>query len=80
MERSTVQAKQRGCLIEGKAGAFTGAEPCPGKPAPLPTTLDPMAVTAMREALEAPKGNVSLAARRLGVSRSTLYRRFQGNA
>ncbi|WP_244470409.1 sigma-54-dependent Fis family transcriptional regulator [Microvirga vignae] len=54
--------------------------PAPAKPEPPPTTLDSMTIAAMREALEAAKGNVSLAARRLGVSRSTLYRRLQGNA
>jgi transcriptional regulator of acetoin/glycerol metabolism len=31
----------------------------------------------MLDALRAAKGNVSLAARQLGVSRSTLYRRMQ---
>ena len=53
--------------------------PAPAIAEPL-TTLDSMTVAAMREALEATQGNVSLAARRLGVSRSTLYRRLQGNA
>jgi sigma-54 dependent transcriptional regulator, acetoin dehydrogenase operon transcriptional activator AcoR len=52
----------------------------PTAPGPLPETLDSMTIIAMREALEAAQGNVSLAARRLGVSRSTLYRRLQGNA
>lgn len=50
------------------------------RPEPLPKTLDSMTIAAMREALEAAEGNVSLAARRLGVSRSTLYRRLRGNA
>lgn len=45
-----------------------------------PATLDSMTISAMREALRAAKGNVSLAARTLGISRSTLYRRLQGNA
>ncbi|PVE22087.1 sigma-54-dependent Fis family transcriptional regulator [Microvirga sp. KLBC 81] len=54
--------------------------PAPAESEPLPTTLDSMTIAAIREALEATKGNVSLAARRLGVSRSTLYRRLQGNA
>lgn len=39
-------------------------------------TLSALAEGAMRKALEAAEGNVSAAARRLGVSRSTLYRRL----
>jgi transcriptional regulator of acetoin/glycerol metabolism len=35
-----------------------------------------MARQAMREAVAAAGGNVSLAAKRLGVNRSTLYRRL----
>lgn len=48
--------------------------------APAPATLDSLTLDAMKEALKATKGNVSLAARRLGISRSTFYRRLQGNA
>lgn len=43
------------------------------------STLNSLAVRAMRNALKDSKGNVSLAARRLGVSRSTFYRRLQGS-
>ncbi|TAJ50584.1 MAG: sigma-54-dependent Fis family transcriptional regulator [Nevskiaceae bacterium] len=39
-------------------------------------TLSALAEEAMRSALTAAEGNVSAAARRLGVSRSTLYRRL----
>jgi transcriptional regulator of acetoin/glycerol metabolism len=35
---------------------------------------------AMREALHASGGNVAQAARRLGISRSTLYRRYLSGA
>lgn len=45
----------------------------------LDSTLDAMAVKAMQDALQASKGNISLAARMLGISRSTLYRRMQGH-
>ncbi|MEE1612091.1 sigma-54-dependent Fis family transcriptional regulator [Microvirga sp. CF3016] len=43
----------------------------------LQPTLEAITATAMQDALHAAKGNVSLAARQLGVSRSTLYRRMQ---
>lgn len=47
-----------------------------GKPSgSLEMGLDALTENAMREALEASDGNVSKAARRLGVDRSTLYRR-----
>lgn len=42
----------------------------------VPADLDAIARDAMRAALAAEGGNVSRAARRLGVSRSTLYRRL----
>lgn len=41
-----------------------------------PATLDAITVTAMHDALRSAKGNVSLAARMLGISRSTFYRRL----
>jgi sigma-54 dependent transcriptional regulator, acetoin dehydrogenase operon transcriptional activator AcoR len=41
------------------------------------STLEAVKATAMQDALRAAKVNVSLAARQLGVSRSTLYRRMQ---
>ncbi|QFR32861.1 sigma-54-dependent Fis family transcriptional regulator [Ancylobacter sp. TS-1] len=50
------------------------ASPIPA--APAPDTLDALTVEAMRRALDACGGNVSQAARRLGVNRSTLYRRL----
>jgi transcriptional regulator of acetoin/glycerol metabolism len=54
---------------------FNGKGPSPhGKAL---STLEAVTATAMQDALHAAKGNVSLAARRLGVSRSTLYRCMQ---
>ena len=50
----------------------------PGDPvAPGPRSLDDMERDAIREALARFDGNVSLAAKALGVSRSALYRRLQ---
>jgi transcriptional regulator of acetoin/glycerol metabolism len=42
--------------------------------------LEAMAETAMRDALRASNGNVTQAARALGISRSTLYRRVGSTA
>ena len=42
-----------------------------------PRSLDDMERDAIREALARVDGNVSLAAKALGVSRSALYRRLQ---
>ncbi|ACA21059.1 GAF modulated sigma54 specific transcriptional regulator, Fis family [Methylobacterium sp. 4-46] len=60
--------------------ALPAAPPAPAAlAAPAPSaaaeSLDAIARDAMRAALDAAGGNVSEAARRLGISRSTLYRR-----
>ncbi|MCB4769352.1 sigma-54-dependent Fis family transcriptional regulator [Ancylobacter sp. Lp-2] len=56
-----------------------GMRPPPG-PAPAagpePADLDAIELAAMRRALDAHGGNVSKAARALGINRSTLYRRL----
>ncbi|MGY2052476.1 sigma-54-dependent Fis family transcriptional regulator [Methylobacterium sp. JK268] len=49
-----------------------------GRAPPATARLDAVARDAMRAALDAADGNVSEAARRLGISRSTLYRRCLG--
>ena len=43
------------------------------------SSLDNVALTAIRRALDRHRGNVSAAARELGVSRNTLYRRLSQN-
>ncbi|HJW27432.1 MAG TPA: sigma-54-dependent Fis family transcriptional regulator [Rhodocyclaceae bacterium] len=51
----------------------------PSPPTPRPNrgqNLAELSQTAMRQALEASRGNVSEAARRLGISRQTLYRKL----
>jgi transcriptional regulator of acetoin/glycerol metabolism len=45
-----------------------------------PTSLDHMEMLAIRKAIEECGGNISSAARRLGISRNTLYRKWQGDA
>jgi transcriptional regulator of acetoin/glycerol metabolism len=60
-----------------RAGTSSLPEAPHSAPAPSLSTLDAMTMAAMRNALQAAKGNVSLAARILGVSRSTFYRRLQ---
>ncbi|GJD61084.1 sigma-54-dependent Fis family transcriptional regulator [Methylobacterium frigidaeris] len=63
-------------LPEGVAGRRTTPrpDPSPHRP-PAPGRLDTLAHAAMRAALAEHGGNVSRAARSLGISRSTLYRR-----
>ena len=48
--------------------------PAPGPPAPCPPPLSRARVDAVRQALAACGGNVSEAARRLGISRNSIYR------
>lgn len=43
---------------------------------PAATTLEAQEVEAVRQAVEAAGGNISLAARRLGVARNTVYRKL----
>ncbi|HEV8356872.1 MAG TPA: helix-turn-helix domain-containing protein, partial [Gemmatimonadales bacterium] len=49
----------------------------PGEAAPAPASLEELEREAIRQALSRHDGNVSLAARALGLSRSALYRRLQ---
>lgn len=47
---------------------------------PPPQNLDELSMHAIHQALENCRGNVSLAARQLGISRQTLYRRLKKTA
>jgi transcriptional regulator of acetoin/glycerol metabolism len=80
----------RSLMALGDAGAMIGIDALPAEvrdaraPLPAPAVRDKRGVSplemlerdAMQAALQACGGNVSEAARRLGVSRSTLYRRL----
>jgi len=55
--------------------AARSASPAPSAPEAEERSLSQLTEAAMRAALDAADGNVSLAARRLGVDRTTLYRR-----
>ncbi|MGO4386970.1 sigma-54-dependent Fis family transcriptional regulator [Microvirga sp. 2YAF29] len=61
--------------LDVKSGATITAGPDMPQPS---STLDAVTVNIMRNSLQASGGNVSLAARNLGVSRSTFYRRLRG--
>ena len=50
-------------------------EPVAAKPLADSTSLEDMALQAMGQALRATRGNVSVAAKMLGVSRNTIYRK-----
>jgi transcriptional regulator of acetoin/glycerol metabolism len=52
----------------------------PGKPSPPQATLQGLEMQAIRQAVDNAGGNLSLAARRLGIGRTTLYRKLRGRA
>ena len=59
------------------SAAFTVAPPAPAETAePSTGRLQDLALLAIRDAIERSGGNISAAARELGVSRSTLYRKL----
>ena len=71
----------------GPAGISSTAapEPAPRGPAwsPAPAlpqrSLEAMELDAIRLAVEAAKGNISEASKRLGISRNTIYRKLRWN-
>jgi len=91
--RRQLIATLRSLAVLGEAGEALGPEVLPqeirearGEEAADPVValdvevgLDSITLSAMRAALDAEGGNVSRAARRLGIHRSTLYRRLIGS-
>lgn len=86
-------ATLRALAVLGDGGELLGLDALPQEiragrdPAPAATVgldvevgLDSITLSAMRAALDAEGGNVSRAARRLGIHRSTLYRRLFGGS
>lgn len=49
-------------------------------PQPAPTTLEALELQTIRRALEEAGGNISVASKRLGISRNTIYRKLRWNA
>ena len=68
---------------EASPSASSGTPPLPGAPdtpeRPLDTNLRRLSDQAIRQVVSACAGNLSEAARRLGISRNTLYRRLKGS-
>jgi sigma-54 dependent transcriptional regulator, acetoin dehydrogenase operon transcriptional activator AcoR len=60
--------------------ANTGAdEPAATAPGPDPRSLNDIEIDAIRRTLDAAGGNISEAAKRLGISRNTIYRKLRWN-
>jgi transcriptional regulator of acetoin/glycerol metabolism len=60
-----------------KAGDAVKAAPVESATDQAPQSLQALGYAAIQQALEAARGNVSLAARQLGISRQTLYRKLR---
>lgn len=74
-------AGRRGVIEPGHLPAEpeAAAPTAPASTSAAPLPLEALALQAMQQALQACGGNVSQAARRLGVSRNTIYRRLRGS-
>jgi transcriptional regulator with PAS, ATPase and Fis domain len=57
--------------------AVSAAPPAVPAPAALPRSLEELELDAIRQAVAAAGGNISVAARQLGVSRNTIYRKLR---
>jgi transcriptional regulator of acetoin/glycerol metabolism len=55
------------------------AEPRPDAPPEVPRTLGEAGIDMIRSALAAADGNISVASKRLGISRNTIYRKLRWN-
>ena len=78
--RTLVALSEPGEVIQrGMLPAYLQAPPAAAMPS-IAEGLEAMEEAAMRAALRASKGNVAQAARALGISRSTLYRRVGATA
>jgi transcriptional regulator of acetoin/glycerol metabolism len=71
-------------LATGVAVAHEAAEPAtqlaPAQTPRTPTTLHAQEMAAIRQAVDAAGGNISRAARQLGVARNTIYRKLRAAA
>lgn len=63
-------------VVRPQAGSVTPAEPAT-EPVAAPTTLQAQEMAAIRSAVDAAGGNISRAARQLGVARNTIYRKLR---
>ena len=68
------------------AGVYSTAMPtsaapaAPAEPAPSATTLEEMELRTIQRAVDEAGGNISVASRRLGISRNTIYRKLRWRA
>lgn len=70
------EARQRHAALTAAAAA-PPATPAPVAPPVEARTLDELGRDAIRRALDAAGGNISVASKRLGISRNTIYRKLR---
>jgi transcriptional regulator of acetoin/glycerol metabolism len=59
------------------AAQAVAAEAEPAAPEAPATTLEAMEIETIRRALDEAGGNISVASKRLGISRNTIYRKLR---